>query len=131
MKLPFHLPFKLGLVVVVEGESGVDLGERKVRVLFVNGIGAPAVSDVVEHDLDHFDVGLVDPSRTSVISHDVGSRFRSDHGHNVPATCRSCNFTYDDSHRMGERSPFALVWWGAGQICEKFAFAPFFDLNYD
>jgi hypothetical protein len=41
----------LGLVVIVPGQSGVDLCQREIRMVLLNRFGVPPVAEMVEHDL--------------------------------------------------------------------------------
>ena len=52
LQLPGYLRLKLLHVIIIKGEGGVNLGKRKIGMLFMNGIGAPAISQMVKHHLD-------------------------------------------------------------------------------
>src|SRR5437764_351675 len=70
--LPSNFGIVFGLMVVVVAEGGMDLCQRKVRIPFVDLFGAQPPAELVQHDLDHLDVGVVDPAAAAVVQHDVG-----------------------------------------------------------
>jgi len=49
------------LMIVVPRQGSIDLRQGKGGVVLLYGFGGPAIGDVIEHDLDDFDVGVVNP----------------------------------------------------------------------
>lgn len=66
-------------MIVVVGQSRVDLGEAEMRVLPVDFLRTPTVGKVIAHNLDHLGVGVVDPSTTSLVEDDMGNFGRGVH----------------------------------------------------
>jgi hypothetical protein len=74
------LRVELRYVVVVERQSGMNFRHGEMRMLFVNGVGAPPVSKVVEHHFDDFHILAVNPSYASVVADNVRNGFSRRHG---------------------------------------------------
>ena len=73
--LPRNLGVHLRLVIVIPRERGIYLGKRKVRMVLLNRLGIPAVTEVVERDFDDLDVGVVNPRASRFIEANVRLRF--------------------------------------------------------
>jgi len=71
-RLDFRIKF--GLVVIVEAQRGMDLSQRKMRMLKVDFLGTPAVRDHIQSDFAHFGVGVIDPSGAAAIQPDMRRR---------------------------------------------------------
>ncbi len=67
---------ELGAVIVVERERRVDLAKRQMRVLEVHFFRTGPVSQLVQHQLNDFDVGVVDPGAPVLAQHDVACQNR-------------------------------------------------------
>jgi hypothetical protein len=52
---------------VIIGQSGVDLGQREMRVLELHFLRTPAVCDLVQHNFNNLRVTARDPGDTAVI----------------------------------------------------------------
>jgi len=59
------------LMVVIPRQCGIDLGERKVRMILLNRLGVPTVAQMVERDFNDLDVGVVNPRPALVIEVNV------------------------------------------------------------
>src|SRR5438093_834918 len=62
---------KLSLMIVVMAECRVDLSQREVRMLVMHLLGTPSVGQMVEHDLNHLHVRVVDPCAPGGVDSDV------------------------------------------------------------
>jgi len=62
-------------MVVVKRERRVNLGQGEMRVLFVNGVGAPAIRQMVKNNLDHLDILVANPCDTPFILKNVCDAF--------------------------------------------------------
>jgi len=89
--LLFDLCVELRLMIVIESKGRVDLGQRKVWMLFVDGVRTPAVGQVVKDDFDDLDISLVDPRDAPGVADDVMDGFSSNHAQNLPAFSQTCN----------------------------------------
>ena len=61
------------LMLVVVGKRGVDLCQRKMRVLEVHFFRAPAVGELVQDNFDHLCVGASDPGDALIANLNLGS----------------------------------------------------------
>lgn len=79
--LLLNLRIHRGLMVVIPRQGGIDLGQRKVRMILLDGFSSPAVSQVIQGEFDDLDVGIVNPSAAPLIAMNMGPRFdRCCHG---------------------------------------------------
>jgi len=85
LQIARDLGVKLSLVVIVKSQGCVDLRQFQTRVLLVDRVCAPAVSNVVQNDLHHFHVGALNPRYASVISDYPRDRFNRSHGNRLAA----------------------------------------------
>src|SRR5436190_13649013 len=80
---PFGLAFDflvhLGLMIVIPRKSGVNLGKRKMRMIFVNRLRAPTVGDMIENNFNNLNIGIVHPRSPLRIDLDVRDNCRCRH----------------------------------------------------
>src|SRR5580658_4304864 len=67
------------LMIEVKGKRGVNLPQRKMRMLNMDFVRAPTVRDVVQHDFDNLDVGVVNPSPPFGVTVNVAQCFNGIH----------------------------------------------------
>jgi hypothetical protein len=79
IETPFDFGIHVRLMIVIEGERGVDLAQAEMRKLKMHLFGAGAVGPFVQDDFDHLDVGVGDPSHPLIIDLDMGN-FSRNHG---------------------------------------------------
>jgi len=91
------LTVELGLMIVVVAERGVDLTEREVRMLAVQFLGAPTISDMIEGNLQDFDLGVVNPGAALFIEPDVRRGCCRWHGRTVAGIAGAGN-----RHRLSQ-----------------------------
>ena len=71
LQAPLDFGIKVGLVIVVICECGVNLSKREVRMLEMDLLGAPAMCDLIQRNLDRLGSGVVDPREAAVIEPDM------------------------------------------------------------
>jgi len=70
---------KLGLMIVIEGQRSMRLGQRNVGVLTMDFLCTPTVGKMVHRYLDHFDTGIVYPGLAFIVQANVVDDFRDGH----------------------------------------------------
>lgn len=71
-RLDFRI--KLGLVIIIKTQRGMDLSQRKMRMLEVDFFRTPAVRDHIQSDFADFGVGVIDPGGAAAIQPDMRRR---------------------------------------------------------
>jgi hypothetical protein len=67
-------------MIEIERKRGVNLSERKMRMLQMDFVRAPAVGDVVQCDLDDLDVSIINPCLPFTVTPNVARRVNDAHG---------------------------------------------------
>lgn len=67
-------------MVVIRRQRGVNLRQRKMRMILLNCFGTPTLAEMVEHDLQNLDVGVVNPRATAFVEAYVRVLFHRLHG---------------------------------------------------
>ena len=81
-----HLTIKGLLMVVIVTQSRVDLGQRQVWMLPVEFICAPPIGNVIQGDLPHLHLRLVNPDNTGGIAEEMSNRLGRQHGKRIVGT---------------------------------------------
>jgi hypothetical protein len=61
-------------MIVLPRERSIDLRQRKVRMILLNGFGAPTLSQMIKDRFDDFDAGVVNPREALLIQPNVRHR---------------------------------------------------------
>jgi hypothetical protein len=75
-----NLRFELRLMVIEIRKVRMDLRQPEMGKLFVDGIGASSVGDMVEGNLDNLDRRLIHARHAVFVNDDMRERFADRHG---------------------------------------------------
>src|SRR5207245_260402 len=119
---PLHFRIEFSLMVVIEGQRGVNLGHRKMRVLKVNCLRPPLPGDAVNGDLDYLHVGIVNPRSTFGVKMNMRSRCLGHHL--VPPSGKSSSTTELLSSDVQSPPAGSVLLFQIRDTCHRFVSMP-------
>jgi hypothetical protein len=81
--LPLDFSIHLRLMIVIPRQRRIDLRQLTVRMVLLDGFGAPPVRQMIQNNLHDFDVGIVHPRAALPVQPNVRHRRRAWHGRNL------------------------------------------------